>query len=64
MQKVITSTTIFPVKKCYFHYDFACKKCHFHYDMQKETAVLFSKLTQLQILSVHVIMVMKCLRRL
>jgi hypothetical protein len=60
MQKVITFTTIFPVK--IFHY--ACKKCHFHYDMQKETAVLSSKLTQLQILSVHVIMVMKCLKKL
>jgi hypothetical protein len=26
MQKSITFTTIFRVKKCYFHYDFACKK--------------------------------------
>jgi hypothetical protein len=63
MQKVIT--TIFPVKKCYFHYDFACKKCHFHYDMQKKDMYVLSlKLTQLQILSVLVIMVMKCLKRL
>jgi hypothetical protein len=35
MQKSTTFTTIFRVKKRYFHYDFACKKCHFHYDMQK-----------------------------
>jgi hypothetical protein len=26
IQKSITFTTIFRVKKCYFHYDFACKK--------------------------------------
>jgi hypothetical protein len=26
MQKSTTFTTIFRVKKCYFHYDFACKK--------------------------------------
>jgi hypothetical protein len=26
MQKSSTFTTIFRVKKCYFHYDFACKK--------------------------------------
>jgi hypothetical protein len=26
MQKITTFTTIFRVKKCYFHYDFACKK--------------------------------------
>jgi hypothetical protein len=26
MQKSTTFTTIFCVKKCYFHYDFACKK--------------------------------------
>jgi hypothetical protein len=26
MQKSTTFTTIFPVKKYYFHYDFACKK--------------------------------------
>jgi hypothetical protein len=26
MQKSTTFTTIFHVKKCYFHYDFACKK--------------------------------------
>jgi hypothetical protein len=26
MQKSGTFTTIFHVKKCYFHYDFACKK--------------------------------------
>jgi hypothetical protein len=59
MQKVIT--TIFPV---HFHYDFACKKCHFHYDMQKKDMYVLSlKLTQL-LLSVHVIMVMKCLKRL
>jgi hypothetical protein len=25
-QKSTTFTTIFRVKKCYFHYDFACKK--------------------------------------
>jgi hypothetical protein len=25
MQKSTTITTIFRVKKCYFHYDFACK---------------------------------------
>jgi hypothetical protein len=26
MQKNTTFTTIFRVKKCYFHYDFSCKK--------------------------------------
>jgi hypothetical protein len=26
MQKCTTFTTIFRVKKCHFHYDFACKK--------------------------------------
>jgi hypothetical protein len=26
MQKSTTFTMIFRVKKCYFHYDFACKK--------------------------------------
>jgi hypothetical protein len=26
MQKSTTFTTIFRIKKCYFHYDFACKK--------------------------------------
>jgi hypothetical protein len=26
MRKSTTFTTIFRVKKCYFHYDFACKK--------------------------------------
>jgi hypothetical protein len=26
MQKSTTFTTIFRVKKCYFHFDFACKK--------------------------------------
>jgi hypothetical protein len=26
MQKITTFTTIFCVKKCYFHYDFACKE--------------------------------------
>jgi hypothetical protein len=26
MQESTTFTTIFRVKKCYFHYDFACKK--------------------------------------
>jgi hypothetical protein len=26
MQKSTTFTTIFRVKKCYFHYDFGCKK--------------------------------------
>jgi hypothetical protein len=26
MQKSTTFSTIFRVKKCYFHYDFACKK--------------------------------------
>jgi hypothetical protein len=26
MQKNTTFTTIFRVKKCYFHYDFTCKK--------------------------------------
>jgi hypothetical protein len=26
MQKSTAFTTIFSVKKCYFHYDFACKK--------------------------------------
>jgi hypothetical protein len=26
MQKSTTFTTIFRVKKCHFHYDFACKK--------------------------------------
>jgi hypothetical protein len=26
MQKSTTFTTIFRVKKCYFHYNFACKK--------------------------------------
>jgi hypothetical protein len=26
MHKSTTFTTIFRVKKCYFHYDFACKK--------------------------------------
>jgi hypothetical protein len=26
MQKSTTFTTILRVKKCYFHYDFACKK--------------------------------------
>jgi hypothetical protein len=26
MQKSTIFTTIFRVKKCYFHYDFACKK--------------------------------------
>jgi hypothetical protein len=25
-QKITTFTTIFRVKKCYFHYDFACKE--------------------------------------
>jgi hypothetical protein len=34
MQKSGTFTTIFHVKKCYFHYDFACKKVPL-YDMQK-----------------------------
>jgi hypothetical protein len=29
MQKSTTFTTIFRVKKCYFHYDFACKKVTF-----------------------------------
>jgi hypothetical protein len=32
MQKSITFTTIFCLKKCYFHYDFSFKKCYFHYD--------------------------------
>jgi hypothetical protein len=37
MQKSTTFTTIFRVKKGYFHYDFACKKVAlFHYDMQKK----------------------------
>jgi hypothetical protein len=26
MQKSTAFTTIFHLKKCYFHYDFACKK--------------------------------------
>jgi hypothetical protein len=26
MQKSTTFTTIFRVKRCYFHYDFVCKK--------------------------------------
>jgi hypothetical protein len=29
MQKSTIFTTIFGVKKCYFHYDFACKKVPF-----------------------------------
>jgi hypothetical protein len=47
IQKSTTFTTIFRVKKYYFHYDFSCKKsvtfttifrvkkCLFQYDMQK-----------------------------
>jgi hypothetical protein len=35
MQQSTTFTTIFRVKKCYFHYDFACKKVPLSYDMQK-----------------------------
>jgi hypothetical protein len=35
MQKSTTFTTIFRVKKYYFHYDFTCKKVPLSFDLQK-----------------------------
>jgi hypothetical protein len=41
MQKSTTFTTIFRVKKCYFHYDFACKKVPLSLRYAKREIVVF-----------------------
>jgi hypothetical protein len=40
MQKSTTFTTIFRVKKCYFHYDFACKKVPLSLRYVKKTIIV------------------------
>jgi hypothetical protein len=42
MQKSTTFTTIFRVKKCYFHYDFACKKVPLSLRYAKKDTLLTS----------------------
>jgi hypothetical protein len=46
MQKSTTFTTIFRVKKCYFHYDFACKKAPLSLRYAKKR--LFSMIIEFQ----------------
>jgi hypothetical protein len=40
MQKSTTLTTIFHVKKCYFHYDFACKQVPLSLGYAKKTIII------------------------
>jgi hypothetical protein len=49
MQKSTTFTTIFPVKKCYFHDDFACKKVslslrYYYYYLLFNIIILYPRL--------------------
>jgi hypothetical protein len=43
MQKSTNFTTIFRVKKCHFHYDFACKKVPFSLRYAKKYLYVFKK---------------------
>jgi hypothetical protein len=42
MQQSTTFTSIFRIKKCYFHYDFACKKVPLPLRYAKNKHTIFS----------------------